>query len=90
MAKRHHGLKMRDKEFYASREESKMMTSRDSSMIKEDRSASCNLPTHVIQKLWPEPEAYNTGMVDTLFNGVQKQMSKDAADMKRSFKPGKY
>jgi len=90
MAKRHHGYKMRDREQYAGREETKMMMSRDSMMIKEDAKAACHLPTHVIEKEWPRGGSYDTGMVDTLFNGVQKQLKTDASDLMKTFKPSKY
>ena len=62
-----------------------------SNMIKDDMSAPALLPQHVIEKYWPVAHSYHTGMIDAdLFDGAQKQLAKDGADMKKAFKPGKY
>ncbi len=67
------------------------MASRDSAMIKEDKSAPCLLPTNVIDKYWPKAASYDMGRIGAdLFNGVQKQMSRDYSDLKKAAKPGKY
>lgn len=76
---------MAKKRFYDSN-----MAVRDSAMIKEDMSAPCLLPRNVIDKEWPKAAGYNMGRMQDLFNGVQKQMSEDAADFKREAKGGKY
>ena len=92
MAKKRYyeGAKMRDREQYAGMEETKMMMSRDSNMIKEDWNAPCLLPKEVIDRDWPRAGKYNMGYVDTLFNGVQKQLEEDASDFKKVFAPKKY
>ena len=63
---------------------------RKSSMIAEDRSAACLLPTHIIEKDWNESGNYHMKYVDTLFNGISKQMREDEADFAKAFGPRKY
>ena len=66
------------------------MKERNPSMISDDRSAPCNLPEHVMDKYWPASHDYNMGYVPTLFNGVDKQLREDSADMRKAFGPKKY
>jgi len=69
---------------------SRDMMARNGDMIREDRSAPCNLPREVMDKYWPKTNNYNAGYVDDLFRGVEKQMDEDFMDLKKATGPGKY
>lgn len=87
MAKRRYGMH----EEYASREETKEMMKRDGAMIHEDRSAPCLLPMNVISKDWPASARSNIGYIGgDLFEGAQKQMKQDHADLGKIRNPKKY
>lgn len=59
-------------------------------MISEDRHAPALLPQHVIEKYWPVAHNYHMGMVDDLFDGVQRQLHQDYNDLGREMSPKKY
>lgn len=85
MAKRYHQSKK-------DRRDESMGMYKASPMIKEDRSAPCNLPKHVIDEYWPNASGYSmkSERIGDLFNGIQKQMREDAEDFKRAMDPKKY
>ena len=63
----------------------------DSGMIKDDRSAPCNLPTHVIDKYWaPKIYAMSGKVPSDLYRGVEKQLHEDTGDFRREFAAKKY
>ena len=66
------------------------MHERNRSMISDDRMAPANLPQHVMEKYWPVSHNYHAGYVDTLFNGVSKQLREDYDDFGRELGPKKY
>lgn len=68
----------------------KIMRARGDAMVKEDYSKQCNLPTENIQKEWPGCGDNGMGYVDTLFEGVQKQLRSDNSMMRSIKKPAKY
>jgi hypothetical protein len=68
----------------------KKMMSKAGGMINDDMSAPCLLPREVMDKEWPKGASYNMSMVDDLFDGVQKQMSKDSSDFRKEMGPEKY
>jgi hypothetical protein len=82
------GLEAR--ESYSGYKESRRMMARDGGMIREDMSAPALLPRHVIDEYWSAAPNYNMGYVEDLYDGAQKQMHEDYADMRREAKPGKY
>jgi hypothetical protein len=86
----HGDYRMRDREQYAGREQTRRMMARDGAMIHDDWNAPALLPQHVIEKYWPRAHNYNMGMVDDLFSGVQYQMHEDYDDMGREMNPKKY
>lgn len=88
---RHEGAHMmRDREMYAGEDGTRRMTSRDSGMIKDDWNAPALLPQHVIERYWPTAYNRNMGYVDSLFNGVQKQLHEDYDDLHQIMEPKKY
>lgn len=66
------------------------MHARNKSMIDDAPSKPCNLPTEVMMKFYPESPYDNMGYVDTLYNGVEKQMRQDASDFRKVKSPKKY
>lgn len=61
-------------------------------IFHEDMTAPANMPREVRDQYWPK--AYNgpmgIGMIDDLFEGVQKQMGKDREDFRKIMDPKKY
>lgn len=61
-------------------------------MFHEDMAAPANMPREVRDQYWPR--AYNgpmgIGMIDDLFEGVQKQMGKDSKEFRNIMDPKKY
>ena len=59
--------------------------------FSEDMSAPANMPRHVMDKYWPATPMSPMSMLgDDLFEGAQKQMSEDNADMRKIMDPKKY
>jgi hypothetical protein len=86
----HGGYRMRDREQYAGREESKMLMARDGAMIHEDWNQAALLPSRVIDRDWPRAHNYHMGMVESLFTAANHQLEDDYEDLGRELKPGKY
>ncbi len=97
MAKRHHNSeRSRDMGHDMRREMSRH--SRDGmhamkeggGMIHDDRSQPCNLPSGVMDKHYGMGTRGMGGSINDLYMGVQKQTQRDASDLSRELKPGKY
>lgn len=56
----------------------------------EDMAAPANLPREVMYKYWPKSPYHQMGMVDDLFEGVEKQMRHDNSEFGRIMDPKKY
>ena len=63
---------------------------RDAGMIREDHSATANLPQEVKYHDWPENHSYENYGLDDTIRGIDKQEREDVNDMKRHLQPGKY
>jgi len=90
MPRHHSAYKMRAKEQYAGYEESKKMMGHDGGMIHEMPGNFCLLPENVIAKDWPASPDHAMYASPDLFEGAQRQLHEDKADLKRIMKPGKY
>lgn len=62
---------------------------RDFNMISEDHNAVANLPQQVIQKEWPKGGWYTPENQDDTIRGVNEQMNRDGAGVKKNWKPRK-
>lgn len=61
------------------------------SFIAEDHSASCLLPTHIIQKMFPSgPCGMGSEQQYDLYSGVSKMMTKTAAEFRKEKKALNY
>lgn len=56
----------------------------------EDMSAPALMPREVRNQYWPAAHYGNMKMMPDLFEGVQKQMSKDLTDYMHEMNPKKY
>lgn len=81
----HGGYVRSSHEMYAGPSMSKRMMSRDGSMIYEDHSAPCLLPTDVIDREFPmaRGKGVNGSMVNDLFSETLRQMSEDQEALAR-------
>ena len=62
----------------------------DAGMIREDHSATSNLPQEVKYHAWPKPEHYTDYGLDDTIRGIDEQERKDGAQMKKHMQRGKY
>lgn len=61
---------------YAGMDSRREQESEDSSMIREDHSATANLPQNVIMRSWADHEAFLPEELDDTIRGVDKQINK--------------
>ena len=85
MAKRHYSDGM-----YEGHEGRRKQEMEDGGMIREDRSAIANLPQEVMMKAYPKTGPYMPEDLNDTISGVDKQMSGDDSQRRRSFNPHKY
>lgn len=84
MAKRYHDGG------YAGMDSRRAQESEDGSMIREDHSATANLPQGVIMKPWADHEAYLPEDIDDTVRGVDRQINQlDNAKRDRHLEPKK-
>ena len=58
-------------------------------MIKEDKSAMCNLPQNVIIKKYPSVDGFSSENLNDGMGGVDSQMKKDNSAKKAGLQPEK-
>lgn len=86
----YHEKELNSKGGYSSYNSSQLMMKRDSSMIREDWSAACLLPTNVIEKQWPGIDNGMKKGIVTLFSGEQEMMREDRRNFDKANKPKLY
>jgi hypothetical protein len=62
---------------------------KDSGMIRENRSAIANLPQEVMIKPWPDGGSYLPEPLDDTITGINRQKSEDSIRSKSGFRPEK-
>jgi len=60
------------------------------SEISENKSAVANLPQESVYKPWPKSGEYKDFDLDDTIKGIDEQISKDVAKMKKHLQPEKY
>jgi hypothetical protein len=76
-------------ELYAGKEMRDRMEYDASMMVREDKSATANLPQNVIMKEYPKVAYANNDVPDTL-GGIDNQMRDDSKHQKSGKYPEKY
>lgn len=66
------------------------MEEKDGHMIRNEHSKFANLPTEVMFKEYPRPEAYMDFDMEDNIRGIDKQMGEDNSKRKAGFNPHKY
>lgn len=64
--------------------------SSERSEIREDKSSIANLPQSVSYKPWPKGGRYEDYGLDDTISGIDEQLDKDGAKMKKHLQPEKY
>lgn len=77
-------------EYYAGMDSRRRLEAQDSMMIREDKSATANLPQNVIMKHYPKGSYGGMYNLNDTMRGIDKQMSDDGREKKKMAYPEKY